>query len=107
MLDLPQLGLGVQRAIFQVDEDTDPRDAESNPSYFGRTAITCCCLSAAPIATTTAAIVAGTHFTSLLRRALSRRGLLGDRTRKPWRCVRGSEGRRPFRVAGLGAKYLK
>jgi len=34
MVDLPQLGLGVQRQIFQVPDDVDPRDAESNPSYF-------------------------------------------------------------------------
>ena len=32
--DLPQLGLGLQRSIFGVSEEEDPRDAESNPAFF-------------------------------------------------------------------------
>lgn len=33
-VDLPQLGLDLQRRVFGVGEDTDPRDAESNPAFF-------------------------------------------------------------------------
>ena len=33
-LDLPQLGLDIQRRIYGVSEDVDPRDAEANPSFF-------------------------------------------------------------------------
>ena len=33
-LQLPQLGLDLQRSIFGVGEDEDPRDADSNPGYF-------------------------------------------------------------------------
>ena len=33
-VDLPQLGLDVQRRIFNVGDDEDPRDAASNPAFF-------------------------------------------------------------------------
>ena len=33
-LPLPQLGLDLQRRIFGVDEDQDPRDASTNPAFF-------------------------------------------------------------------------
>jgi len=33
-VDLPQLGLDVQRRIFSVGDDEDPRDAASNPAFF-------------------------------------------------------------------------
>lgn len=31
---LPQLGLDLQRRVFGVSDDADPRDAESNPAFF-------------------------------------------------------------------------
>ena len=33
-VDLPQIGLDVQRRIFNVGDDEDPRDAASNPAFF-------------------------------------------------------------------------
>ena len=33
-VDLPQIGLDVQRRIFSVGDDEDPRDAASNPAFF-------------------------------------------------------------------------
>ena len=33
-VDLPQLGLDLQRRIFNVGDDEDPRDAASNPAFF-------------------------------------------------------------------------
>ena len=33
-VDLPQLGLDVQRRIFSVGDEEDPRDAASNPAFF-------------------------------------------------------------------------
>jgi len=33
-LQLPQLGLDLQRTIFGVAEDEDPRDADNNPAFF-------------------------------------------------------------------------
>ena len=33
-LDLPQLGLDLQRQVFGVGDDVDPRDADSNPAFF-------------------------------------------------------------------------
>ena len=33
-VDLPQLGLDVQRRIFNVGDEEDPRDAASNPAFF-------------------------------------------------------------------------
>jgi len=33
-VNLPQLGLGLQRAVFGMSEDEDPRDAASNPAFF-------------------------------------------------------------------------
>ena len=33
-VDLPQIGLDVQRQIFNVGDDEDPRDAASNPAFF-------------------------------------------------------------------------
>merc|ERR1712232_832136 len=33
-LDLPKLGLDLQRLIYGVPEDKDPRDADNNPAFF-------------------------------------------------------------------------
>ncbi|GMI20336.1 hypothetical protein TrRE_jg13584 [Triparma retinervis] len=33
-VNLPQIGLGIQRAVFGVSDDEDPRDAPTNPAFF-------------------------------------------------------------------------